>query len=217
MKDFFTWSVGVRNLLIVIVIMVFVYFSAHGVPVPIDEVGSSSLFTDLFSFLFGKARGLTFLESFFSGLRVLLSVVSVAFFAGTTWIVLRLREVAEAESKRYAPILPEVAEEKGKSAQWQSIFEKASGTNPAEWKLAILEADSVLDELLEERGCPGDSVGERLKSINPSDLLSYDDAWEAHKVRNQIAHEGASAELSQRIARDTIARYEKVFKEMGSI
>lgn len=215
MKDFFTWDELTRDLLIVVGIIVLIYFSTHGVP--IDRVGSNSLFADFFSFFAGKIQGVTFLERFLSGLKVLFAIVAIIFFAGTVWIVLRLREVEREEDERCAPILPDEIKEKGKSVQWQSVLDNAASGNPAEWKLAILQADSVLDELLQERGCPGDSVGERLKSIGSSDLLSYDDAWEAHKVRNQIAHEGVSVDISQKIVRDTIAKYEKVFKEMGSI
>jgi len=217
MKDFFTFDKIMIDLLIVVAIAIIAYLGTHGVSIPVSEVGSSSFFSDVFTFFTGHIPKLGFMQNFLDGMKVLFAVIAIIFFAGTIWIVLRIREAEEEEHKRTAPILPEVAEERGKSIQWQSIKEKASSGNPAEWKLAILEADSVLDELLEERGYPGDSIGERLKSMSPSDFLSYDDAWEAHKVRNQIAHEGASMDLSQKIVRETISRYEKVFKEMGSV
>jgi len=87
--------------------------------------------------------------------------------------------------------------------------------NPNDWKLAIIEADIVLDQTLKDRGYAGNSLGERLRSITPNQLASIDDAWEAHKVRNKIAHEGADFVLTKRIAEDTIARYMNVFREFG--
>ena len=54
--------------------------------------------------------------------------------------------------------------------------------------------------------------------MDPGSLRSYSDVWEAHKVRNRIAHEGAATmDFSKKEARDTIGKFEKVFKELGYI
>ena len=73
--------------------------------------------------------------------------------------------------------------------------------NPAEWRLAILEADNMLDEMIRRIGYKGENLGERLKAVEPSDFESINSAWEAHKVRNKIAHEGSEFFLSHREAR----------------
>ncbi len=87
--------------------------------------------------------------------------------------------------------------------------------NPNDWKLAIIEADIILDESLKRQGYAGTSLGERLRSVSPQSLQSIDDAWEAHKIRNEIAHSGADFVLTHKLARETIMRYERVFTEMG--
>jgi len=47
-------------------------------------------------------------------------------------------------------------------------------------------------------------------------IASYDDIWEAHKVRNEIAHGGAiEMDLSKKMARDIIAKFGNAFKELG--
>ena len=56
-----------------------------------------------------------------------------------------------------------------------------------------------------------------MKQINRSDINSIDDAWEAHKVRNRVAHEGSNFELTQREAKRIIGLYEKVFSELRHI
>lgn len=89
-----------------------------------------------------------------------------------------------------------------------------ASANPNDWKLAIIEADIILDKVLIERGYQGDGLGARLRQITPSQLASINDAWEAHKVRNQIAHEGADFILTKGLAEDTIARYRRVFTEL---
>lgn len=87
--------------------------------------------------------------------------------------------------------------------------------NPNDWKLAIIEADIILDDTLKQQGYAGVSLGERLRSISPAQVTTLDDAWQAHKVRNQIAHGGADFVLTQKIAQETMQRYERVFTEFG--
>jgi len=104
-----------------------------------------------------------------------------------------------------------------KNGRWEKIQELINSDNDANWRQAIIEADIMLDELLLASGYHGESVGEKLKTVEPSDLLSLDSAWEAHKVRNRIAHDGASFELNEREARQTIGRFETVFREFEII
>lgn len=97
----------------------------------------------------------------------------------------------------------------------QDILNHSTSDNPNDWKLAIIEADIVLDDLLKQRGFIGSSLGERLKSISSGQMQNLNDAWEAHKIRNRIAHDGADFVLTKRIAQETIARYQRVFAEFG--
>jgi uncharacterized membrane protein len=102
-----------------------------------------------------------------------------------------------------------------KNNRIQDMFDHVSSDNPSDWKLAIIEADIILDQILKENGYSGSSLGERLKSISPTQLQSLDDAWQAHKVRNQIAHSGADFILTQKLAQDTVKQYRRVFHELG--
>lgn len=101
--------------------------------------------------------------------------------------------------------------------KWQEIVKHAESENPANWRLAIIEADIILDDLLSMLKLPGETMGDKLKAIEPSDFLTLDQAWEAHKARNQIAHQGSDFLLSQREARRIVSLYEAVFKEFKII
>ena len=46
---------------------------------------------------------------------------------------------------------------------------------------------------------------------------SIDLAWEAHKVRNNIAHAGVNFELTEREARKAFVMYESVLKDLKVI
>jgi hypothetical protein len=103
----------------------------------------------------------------------------------------------------------------GSESRLAAVRTHIDSDNPNDWKLAIIEADIILDQTLKDRGYAGNSLGERLRSITPNQVASIDDAWDAHRVRNKIAHEGPDFVLTKRIAEDTIARYMNVFREFG--
>lgn len=104
-----------------------------------------------------------------------------------------------------------------RSSRLEDVLTHSSSDNPSDWKLAIIEADIILDDLLKSRGFAGNSLGERLKSVSPQQLSSLNEAWEAHKIRNRIAHDGADFVLTKRLAQETIGRYRLVFNEFDLV
>jgi len=97
--------------------------------------------------------------------------------------------------------------------RWKNIQSLINSHNLNDWKQAIIEADILLDEMLDKMGYHGDSIGDKLKQIEASDFLTLNQAWEAHKVRNQIAHQGSNYILSRDEAEKVIGLYGEVFKE----
>jgi hypothetical protein len=98
-------------------------------------------------------------------------------------------------------------------SKWQKIIELVESKEESNWRLAIIEADILLDSLLEKLNIPGQTIGDKLKNVEPTDFTTIDLAWEAHKARNNIAHQGGDFLLNQREARRVISLYEAVFKE----
>ncbi len=84
------------------------------------------------------------------------------------------------------------------------------GKEEALWRMGILEADNLLDELLLDRGYQGITMADKLKQAN---FNTIDLAWSAHKMRNRIAHDGSKFVLTDRIARNTLELYRSVFNE----
>lgn len=108
------------------------------------------------------------------------------------------------------------AERKTRNAErWAAVQENVGSSSEGDWRLAILEADILLDDMLKDLGAFGDTLGERLKSTTPHTLPSIQKAWEAHLVRNKIAHDGANFALSQHEARRVVALFEAVLREGG--
>ncbi len=116
----------------------------------------------------------------------------------------RLNAIADAAS----------VEQKEESSRFDDVLTHVEADTPAHWRLAIIEADILLDEALKERGFLDASLADKLKQLTRGDLASLDKAWEAHKVRNQIAHTGSDFILTQREARRIVGLYEEVLREL---
>jgi hypothetical protein len=99
------------------------------------------------------------------------------------------------------------------TTRWEKIIKLSESQNISDWKIAIIEADIILDELLQKLELPGDTMGEKLQAVEKSDFTTIENAWEAHKARNNIAHEGSNFLINQREILRIISLYESVFKE----
>jgi hypothetical protein len=89
-----------------------------------------------------------------------------------------------------------------------------SSDSEALWRIGILEADNMLAEVLHKRGYAGETVADMLKAAS---FKTVQLAWDAHGVRNRIAHEGSHFQLTEREARRTFSLYESVFRELKAI
>ena len=158
-----------------------------------------------------------FLQYIWPSIKAVAVLITIAGVYGIYKIVRGLQELWEEESLVYGKIDKDTEEIPGaapiKNEKWEQVQTHLNSKNPAEWRLAIIEADVMLDELLKTIGYHGETVGERLKAVEPSDFVTLEAAWEAHKVRNQIAHQGSGFEINEREARRVISLFETVFRE----
>ncbi|MEK7588957.1 MAG: hypothetical protein AAB438_04030 [Patescibacteria group bacterium] len=104
-----------------------------------------------------------------------------------------------------------------KNPRWVSVLKSLSSENEADWKVAVIDADEMLADLMDELGFKGENLGEKLKLADRDKFHSLSAAWEVHTVRNRIAHEGSAFTLTTREAKRVIALYEQIFREFGYI
>ncbi len=70
----------------------------------------------------------------------------------------------------------------------QSLASSSQGDTGG--RQAIIEADKLLDQAFRELGLAGETFADRLRTAEPRfSRDGYNQVWEAHKLRNQIAHE----------------------------
>ena len=145
-------------------------------------------------------------------ISVILSILSAV------GIIIFLRKLLitreELHQKLYPEVFPEVQHI---SSEWQRILNLVESKNESDWRTAIIEADIILSRIVDKMALPGETMGDKMRAIDKSDFVSLDNAWEAHKIRNLIAHEGSDFILTQREARRVIDLYRTVFEEFEVI
>ncbi len=103
-------------------------------------------------------------------------------------------------------------------AKIKIIKDHVYSTQNAEHRLGIIELDNMLREVLLIQGYEGETIGEQLKGARETrPFASLDNAWEAHLVRNKIAHEGLAFELGERETQRVFKLYSTVFEEFKII
>lgn len=161
-----------------------------------------------------------FLSNAWSVFVLLSWLLSALFLFGLIYAYIRgeqLGEVTAAILKKQEEDYKAIYETKQKNGRWQDVLNHIDSDRMNDWKLAIIEADIMLEEVLDAAGFPGATVADKLKNASPNSFRTVDQAWRAHLVRNKIAHEGADFEISKHVAQETIAQYKMVFEELQAI
>lgn len=97
--------------------------------------------------------------------------------------------------------------------RWETIRERLESDNPSQYKVAVLEADAMADEMLDGIGYRGVTMAERLEAVRGGQLETKDLLVQAHEARNQIIHDPRFS-LSREEAEKFLDYFEKFFHEI---
>lgn len=100
--------------------------------------------------------------------------------------------------------------------RFQQSMARLETANEAEYKLAIIDSDAMLDEGLKRLGFAGENMDERLRILTSLILSNLEDVKRAHTIRNSIVHD-PNFILSLDQAREMMAIYEKAFRDLDMI
>ena len=132
---------------------------------------------------------------------------TVYFTIKTGWLPTRIDRVEDVIMKKNLP--------KQRSIKvWQQVQRHLFAGDDNSLKLALIEADKILDDSLRLAGFRGENLGDRLKRLTDAQLPNLDQIWEAHKLRNRLVHE-ADFKLNRDTAERALAIYEQSFKDLG--
>lgn len=104
---------------------------------------------------------------------------------------------------------------KGIIQKWDSIERLVQKGDEGSLKLAILDADKLVDSVLKQQNVPGDDMGARLKVICARNYR-LQPVWKAHILRNKLAHD-PTFHLYPKSAKNAIKTFKKALKELGAL
>lgn len=97
--------------------------------------------------------------------------------------------------------------------KWRGV-EQAMKTPDIGPKMAVIEADKLLDNALKKSKFRGETMGERLRSAERA-LKNYQAVWDAHKLRNRLVHEDVV--LKKRQATSALGAFRSALKSLGAL
>lgn len=137
---------------------------------------------------------------------------TLAVLAGIALLWFALRKLWRVVRRLFAPKL-EGMDRAGIRARWAEIERLvATGENMA-LKMAVLEADKLLDHALKAMAMSGTTLGERLK-FAAYRYPNIRKVWWAHRLRNSLAHE-PTFRLEAHTAKRAIKEFEKALKMLN--
>ena len=98
--------------------------------------------------------------------------------------------------------------------RWVRIQRLMGGGDEYSWHKAIIEADDILDAILQRIGYDGATMDERLAKVQEGQLPNLEDARKAHHVRMYFDHD-PSYRISREAAEKVIEIYENIFTSLG--
>ncbi len=106
--------------------------------------------------------------------------------------------------------------EKKKLKEWNKVKELFDRGTSSDLKLSIIEADKLLDEVLDSLNFKGETLKEKLDHLSEEQFPELDELKYAHFIRNKIVHE-KNFSLSRKEAEAIISVYENFFRSFDLI
>lgn len=154
-------------------------------------------------------------SSFASMIKILLGVYSIVLTVDIILLLVLRGLGADVRTLLKGADMPVAT--KGKMAKrWQKIIQRLETGSASQYKIAILEADKFVDEILEGISHKGKNMAEKLEQMNPGQLENIEDLARVHKIRNEIIQNEGFV-VDEKTARETVAVYEDVLKSFEFI
>lgn len=96
---------------------------------------------------------------------------------------------------------------------WMKITARLKTGKEDEYKLALIEADNMLDDILFKMGYKGESIEDKLKQVTDGVLPNSEQLLEARKIRNNVVYD-PDYSLREEEARRAMSVYEKALQDL---
>lgn len=142
-------------------------------------------FVNIFDFIISPTFSgwLLIIKIIFIGFSLFFLVFIVIALVKTTW----LKKIILEDLFEFFTYRPYSTRKMVKT--WLKIMKRLKNERESEYKLAVIEADSMLDTILKNLGYKGETLGERLKLISADIISNIEKVQEVHRIRNNIVHD----------------------------
>ena len=100
--------------------------------------------------------------------------------------------------------------------KWREIENYFRKGTESEMKLAVVEADSLLDNILRIMSYPGKDFSARLEKINTNILENLEDIKKYHQIYSNIIHD-PTYHLEFSVAEDALKAYRKALVDLDAL
>ena len=182
------------------------------------------LFSWLFAYVISPLELLIAIRQYFTPffaenswwIKIVSVVLSALFLWGTVYIIIRTNYF-EIKKEQFLDTLGKDYLSRHRSLRgWQQIKKRLHSQEQNDWKLAILEADYILNEILKRSGYLGGRMEDKLDLITSAQLANVEDVWRAHGIRDKISKDPTFA-ITRQEAVETVAVYRRSFIELNLI
>jgi hypothetical protein len=157
-----------------------------------------------------------FFAPYLGFIKIFSATISALLFLGIIYCIIKLNFI-NTKIENYMDVFKTGNLPRRRAARaWLQIKKKLQMGDEENFKLAVTEADKLLDELLKIGGYEGKNIEDRLKKINAAQLSNINDIWSAHKIRQRIEAE-PEFHITRQETELIINIYKKSFQEMGLI
>ena len=152
-------------------------------------------------------------SAFFAVVEFLLGIYAVVLLADIILMLIQRGVSGDMrDTKLGMDVPPEMINKKSKLLKkWNKITANIKSDNESLWKVAIIEADNIIDDLIARMKYPGANMSERLDGINPGQIENIEELKRAHEMRNRIIHE-EDFKLDKKQAEEAISYYENFLR-----
>ncbi|MFA6974140.1 MAG: hypothetical protein WC238_05410 [Parcubacteria group bacterium] len=152
-------------------------------------------------------------SSGFLVVKFLVGIYVLIVFIDLVLLVVQRGVGANIRQMRYGMNIPsELVSKKSKmKARWDKVKKRLEVGSEAECKVAIIEADDIIDDLIARMGYKGNNMAERLANIPDGQLNELGEIKEAHEIRNRVIHE-EDLVVDKEFAQDVLRKYEHLLR-----
>jgi len=148
--------------------------------------------------------------------KLISMLISGVFIGFTIYFIFKLNFIGE-KMEHYADVLSSKGMPHRRGIKgWRRILKRLKSSDESEYKIAVLEADRILNDILKLAGYPGRNLDERLEKMNSANLSNLEEIRQVHKLHERAVSD-SDFSLTQNEARVAIEIYKKAFQELGLI